>query len=68
MPFSLSPAQIQHAANLRRLQAALLEVKLARAAAKASGDAVVKEAAAKEKEKLKIAMAGKPKAHAVMVK
>ena len=68
MVFALSPAQIIHAANQKRLEAAIVELSLAREAARVSREAVVKEAAAKEKAKLKAAVAGKSKVKAVVVK
>ena len=68
MVFALSPAQIIHAANQKRVEAAITELAAARAAARVSREAVAREAAAKERAKLKAAVAGKSKVKAVAVK
>ena len=61
MVFALSPAQIIHAANQKRVEAAITELTAARAAARVSREAVAREVAAKERAKLKAAVAGSQK-------
>jgi len=68
MVFALSPAQIIHAANQKRVEAAITELAAARAAARVSREAMAREVAAKERAKLKAAVAGKAKVKAVAVK
>ena len=68
MVFTLSPAQIIHAANQKRVEAAITELAAARAAARVSREAMAREVAAKERAKLKAAVAGKAKVKAVAVK